>query len=100
MRSEYTAAGLDRDGLAADWPGQFGRWLADAVTAGITEPNAMISGTADADGRPSARTVLCKGYDDRGFTLYTNYTSRKGTEAQANPYGSLVFPWYALHRQV
>src|SRR6185312_3892802 len=105
MRREYiagpgAAGGLDRDGLAVDWATQFGRWLADAVTAGIAEPNAMVFATADPAGRPSARTVLLKGYDARGFTLFTNYTSRKGTEALANPYASLVFPWFAIRRQV
>ena len=60
----------------------------------------MVLATADADGRPSARTVLLKGYDVRGFVFFTNYESRKGLELAANPYGSLVFPWYPLHRQV
>jgi pyridoxamine 5'-phosphate oxidase len=105
MRREYLAGAgaasrLDEANLADDWPTQFGRWLTDAVTAGIPEPNAMIFGTADAEGRPSARTVLLKDYDVRGYTLYTNYSSRKGREALANPYASLVFPWFAMHRQV
>src|SRR4051812_8875245 len=101
MRREYLAGhGLDESELAADWLTQFGRWLADAVSADLTEPNAMVFATADADGRPSARTVLLKAYDARGFTLFTNYTSRKGTEAAANPHASLVFPWYPLRRQV
>jgi pyridoxamine 5'-phosphate oxidase len=101
MRREYLADhGLDEAELAGDWLTQFGRWLADAVTAELPEPNAMIFGTADAEGRPSARTVLLKGYDARGFTLYTNYASRKGREVLANPYASLVFPWYPIHRQV
>jgi pyridoxamine 5'-phosphate oxidase len=60
----------------------------------------MIVATADRDGRPSARTVLLKGYDARGFVFYTNYASRKGTEAAANPYASLVFPWFPMQRQV
>jgi pyridoxamine 5'-phosphate oxidase len=101
MRREYLAGhGLDESELAADWLTQFGRWLADAVSADLTEPNAMVFATADADGRPSARTVLLKAYDARGFTLFTNYTSRKGAEAAANPHASLVFPWYPLRRQV
>jgi pyridoxamine 5'-phosphate oxidase len=101
MRREYIAgSGLDEADLAADWLTQFGLWLADAVTAGLPEPNAMIFATADANGRPSARTVLLKAYDVRGFTLYTNYDSRKGREALSNPYASLVFPWFALQRQV
>jgi pyridoxamine 5'-phosphate oxidase len=105
MRREYLAGagadhGLDEADLAADWPTQFGRWLADAITADLPEPNAMIFATADPEGRPSARTVLLKGYDARGFTLYTNYSSRKGREALENPYASLVFPWFAIRRQV
>nr|WP_275941347.1 pyridoxamine 5'-phosphate oxidase [Planosporangium flavigriseum] len=101
MRREYLASGgLDEADLAPDWLTQFGRWLADAVTAGLPEPNAMVLATADEKGRPSARTVLLKAYDARGFTLYTNYDSRKGREALSNPYASLVFPWFAIHRQV
>lgn len=92
--------GLTEDDIAADWPTQFGRWLADAIDAGLPEPNAMVLATADAAGRPSARSVLLKGYDVRGFVFFTNYGSRKGTELSANPYASLVFPWYPLHRQV
>jgi len=92
--------GLDEADLAGDWPTQFGRWLADAVDAGLPEPNAMVLGTADAAGRPSARSVLLKGYDVGGFVFFTNYHSRKGTELTGNPYASLVFPWYQLHRQV
>ncbi len=101
MRREYPAlTGLTESDLAGDWYTQFGRWLAEAAAAGLPEANAMIFATADASGRPSARTVLLKGYDARGFTLFTNYRSRKGTEALGNPYGSLVFPWHPLHRQV
>jgi pyridoxamine 5'-phosphate oxidase len=99
MRNEYVG-GLDEADLAADWPTQFGRWLADVVAAGLPEPNAMVLATADVDGRPSARTVLLKGYDARGFTFFTNYQSRKAREALSQPYASLVFPWFPVHRQV
>ena len=101
MRRDYAERGplLETD-LAADWAGQFARWFAEAAAYGLPEPNAMIVATADAAGRPSARTVLLKGYDERGFVFYTNYTSRKGTEALANPYASLVFPWFPMQRQV
>jgi pyridoxamine 5'-phosphate oxidase len=101
MRRDYTERGplLETD-LAADWAGQFARWFAEAAAYGLPEPNAMIVATADAAGRPSARTVLLKGYDERGFVFYTNYTSRKGTEALANPHASLVFPWFPMQRQV
>ncbi|MEU7931367.1 pyridoxamine 5'-phosphate oxidase [Micromonospora echinofusca] len=101
MRNEYAAElGLSEADLAGDWHGQFARWFADAVAAGLPEPNAMVVGTADAAGRPSARTVLLKGYDPEGFVFYTNHESRKGAEAAANPYASLVFPWFPMHRQV
>jgi pyridoxamine 5'-phosphate oxidase len=101
MRREYVAAdGLAEADLAADWYTQFHRWLADAVAYGLPEPNAMVVATADPRGRPSARIVLLKGYDDRGLVFYTNYDSRKGVEVLANPYASLVFPWFAMQRQV
>ncbi|GLY98155.1 pyridoxine/pyridoxamine 5'-phosphate oxidase [Actinoplanes sp. NBRC 103695] len=101
MRRDYTehSALLEGD-LAADWPAQFAAWFADAKAWGLPEPNAMIVATADARARPSARTVLLKGYDERGFVFYTNYESRKGTEALTNPYASLVFPWFPMQRQV
>ena len=79
---------------------QFERWFADAVTAGVDEPNAMTLATATADGAPSARQVLLKGVDHRGFTFYTNYTSTKARQMAANPRVALVFRWFALARQV
>ncbi len=100
MRRSYVAAGLTEDDLATEWTTQFARWLADAVRADLPEPNAMVLATASADGRPSARTVLLKDYDESGLVFYTNYDSRKGAELTANPRASLVFPWIALSRQV
>ncbi|MCW3814531.1 pyridoxamine 5'-phosphate oxidase [Micromonospora sp. DR5-3] len=101
MRNEYAAdLGLSESELAPDWHTQFARWFADAVAYPLPEPNAMVVATADAAGRPSARTVLLKGYDPEGFVFYTNYGSRKGTEAAANPWISLVFPWFPMQRQV
>jgi pyridoxamine 5'-phosphate oxidase len=106
MRRDYTddiagrPAELSESDLAADWLGQFRRWFADAVAAGLPEPNAMVLATAAPDARPSARTVLLKQVDERGFVLVTNYTSRKGVELAANPYASLVFPWFPMSRQV
>lgn len=79
---------------------QFQRWFDDAVSANILEPNAMTIATATTDGIPSARIVLLKGVDERGFVFYTNYESRKGQELTANPHASLVFWWGALERQV
>jgi pyridoxamine 5'-phosphate oxidase len=100
MRLDYGDRPLSEEDLAADWPTQFGLWFAEAVAAGLPEPNAMVLATADPGGRPSARTVLLKGYDARGFVFFTNYESRKGIELAANPYTSLVFPWIAMQRQV
>jgi len=100
MRRDYARSGLSEADLAATWLDQFRRWLAEAVDANLSEPNAMILGTADGAGRPSARTVLLKGLDDRGLVFFTNLGSRKATEAAANPYVSLVFAWYPIGRQV
>jgi pyridoxamine 5'-phosphate oxidase len=100
MRGIYLADTLDERELAATWLAQFERWLDDAINAPLPEPNAMVMATADASGRPSARTVLLKLVDERGFVLYTNLESRKGRDTAANPAASLVFPWQALHRQV
>jgi len=101
MRRDYTERGalLETD-LAAHWTAQFAAWFADALSYPLPEPNAMIVATADRAGRPSARTVLLKGFDERGFVFFTNYTSRKGAEALSNPYASLVFPWFPMQRQV
>jgi pyridoxamine 5'-phosphate oxidase len=101
MRRDYTERGalLETD-LAADWTAQFTDWFAAAIAYGLPEPNAMIVATATLDGHPSARTVLLKTVDDRGFVFYTNYTSRKGAEAAANPAVCLVFPWFPMQRQV
>jgi pyridoxamine 5'-phosphate oxidase len=100
LRRDYTAAGLDAVDLAATWHEQLAAWLADAVAADLTEPNAVTLATADAGGRPSARTVLLKGNDVRGLTVFTNYTSRKGRDLTANPHASLVIAWVELQRQV
>jgi pyridoxamine 5'-phosphate oxidase len=100
LRRSYRLAGLDEAGLAADPFAQFGRWLTDAVAGGVPEPNAMVLATADAAGLPSTRMVLLKGYDERGFVLFTNYRSRKARELGDNPRASLLFPWLMLERQV
>ena len=78
----------------------FRRWFEEAAAAGAFEPEAAALATATPDGRPSARMVLAKGVDERGFCFYTNYASRKGGELQANPRGALVFHWPVLGRQV
>ena len=78
---------------------QFRRWFTQAVDAGIVEPNAMVLGTTDGK-RPSARSVLLKAYDERGFVFFTNYDSRKARDMAVNSSVSLLFPWYPLERQV
>ena len=98
LRRDYTRAGLAEADLAPTWPEQFERWFGEA--AGLLEPNAVVLATADATGAPSARTVLLKGVDARGFVVYSNDTSRKGRELAANPRAALVFPWLELERQV
>lgn len=100
LRREYEGEVLLEADLAPDWHSQFAGWFDDAVKAELFEPNAMTLATADADGRPSARTVLLKAFDERGFTFYTNYMSRKGLDVAENPHASLVFAWLPLHRQV
>jgi pyridoxamine 5'-phosphate oxidase len=100
LRREYARAGLAERDLAASWSAQFGRWFAEAQAAEVTEPNAAVLATVSVQGRPSARTVLVKAYDERGLAVFTNLTSRKGRELEANPFASLVFPWLQLERQV
>jgi pyridoxamine 5'-phosphate oxidase len=100
LRKEYARESLDVKDVAREPIVQFERWFQEALNAGITEPNAMTLATADADGRPSARIVLLKGYDARGFVFFTNYESRKGTELAENPQAALLFHWVELERQV
>jgi pyridoxamine 5'-phosphate oxidase len=100
MRVDYRRDELDVGDLADTWHEQLARWLDDATEAGVVEPNAMVLATTDDDGTPDSRTVLCKDIDERGIVFYTNYESRKGVELATNPYASLVFPWFAMRRQV
>ncbi len=90
---------MDVADLDPDPVKQFERWMADAV-ASLPEPTAMVLATADASGRPSARHVLLKGVDERGFVWFTNYESTKAREVRENPRASLVFPWFPIGRQV
>nr|WP_245548417.1 pyridoxamine 5'-phosphate oxidase [Gordonia araii] len=82
------------------WLALFDQWLTEAIAAGIPEPNAMVLGTVDGDGRPGTRTVLCKGFGARGITFFTGYDSVKGRALAANPFAALTFPWIAMERQV
>ncbi len=95
-------AGLRRADLDPDPLRQFECWFADAakLPPGAGEPNAMTLATVGADGAPSSRTVLLKGFDAGGFRFFTNYGSRKAREIEANPHVSLTFHWFAQERQV
>src|SRR5438552_14291647 len=99
LRKEYTLAGLTESDLDPDPLRQFGKWLNQALEV-VSEPNAMVLATVDSSGRPSARVVLLKAIDHRGFTFFTNYESRKGHELAQNPHAALVFYWAPLARQV
>ena len=99
LRRNYTRSGLQRTDLDPDPFGQFRRWFQETTTTELLEPNAMVLCTSDGQ-RPSSRTVLLKAFDQRGFVFFTNYESRKARDIAANPRVSLLFPWYALERQV
>lgn len=100
LRVSYDIGQLAAADLAANPLDAFHAWFADAEAAGLPEPNAMILATATSGAAPSARTVLLKEADSRGFVFYTNLTSRKSSELRENPQASIAFPWFAMHRQV
>jgi pyridoxamine 5'-phosphate oxidase len=100
LRKSYERAELDESASHADPIEQFRRWLDEALAAQLPEPNAMTLATVGADGRPSTRVVLIKGFDARGIVWYTNYESRKGRELAGNPHAALQFHWVELERVV
>lgn len=100
FRKEYAAHGIDRHELHESPLAQFKAWFDQAKTAGVIEPNAMVLSTLGLDGFPSSRTVLLKAADERGFSFFTNYDSKKGEEIAANPKVTLLFPWFSLERQI
>jgi len=100
VRREYGLAGPSEEDLAADPIDQFRLWLEQAMALDPKEFTAMTLATADREGRPSARVVLLKGVDERGFVFYTHYDSHKGRELRENPRAALVFYWPAQDRQV
>ncbi len=100
LRRDYKLHSLNEADMAANPIDQFTRWWDDAVKSEIDEVNAMTLATATMNGLPSARIVLLKGYDMRGFTFFTNYQSHKGRELEQNPRASLVFFWKELERQI
>jgi pyridoxamine 5'-phosphate oxidase len=99
-RKEYEHGELDESSVERDPIRQFAAWYDAAVAAGVPEPEAMTLATATPDGRPSGRVVLLRGFDARGFCFFTNYTSRKGRELEANPQAAVTFHWAVLERQV
>lgn len=100
LRREYSAAGLTEADAGDDPFALFRRWFDQALAAGLHEPNAFALATSTPDGLPSARLVLLKALDARGFTFFTNSDSRKAREMAANPRVAMVFPWHPLERQV
>jgi pyridoxamine 5'-phosphate oxidase len=100
LRKEYRLASLDVPDVDRDPVTEFSKWLDQALRAEIPEPYAMTLATASADGVPSARIVLLRGYDGSGFTFFTDYRSRKGRDLTDNPRAALVFFWPDLERQV
>lgn len=100
LRQDYQRGVLLESDVSIDPFAQFARWFADAQAGGVIEPNMMVLATADAAGSPSARAMLLKEVQDGAFVFYTNYTSRKGRELDANPHAAMVFFWGQLERQV
>jgi pyridoxamine 5'-phosphate oxidase len=100
IRREYSRARLDEADVSHDPLVEFARWFAEAQEAELPDPNAMTLANASADGAPSARIVLLKAFDERGFVFFTDYRSRKGAELEANPRAALVLYWGELDRQV
>lgn len=100
LREDYRAKSLNRSEILEDPIQQFGIWFQEALDSEIKEPNAMTLATSTRDGIPSARIVLLKGFDEKGFVFYTNYESQKGRELLDNPQAALVFSWLDLQRQI
>lgn len=100
LRKEYSSESLSEKDVAKNPIKQFGKWFKEAMDAGSIEANAMTLATTSIDRKPSARIVLLKGYDERGFIFYSNYLSAKGKEMAKNPVVALVFFWAELGRQV
>jgi pyridoxamine 5'-phosphate oxidase len=100
LRHEYNTHGVDVPGLAADPMVQFGVWFEEAAAEGIYEPHAMTLSTVAADGTPSARYVLLRGVDDRGFRFFTSYRSAKGRDLDATGHAALTWGWLERHRAV
>lgn len=100
LRKNYSLNELDETSVDASPFKQFSIWFADALASELPEPNAMTLATSTPDGKPSARVVLLKSFDESGFIFFTNYESRKGKEIFSNPQAALLFFWVELERQI
>lgn len=100
LRQDYRSAELNEKDADKNPIKQFEKWFEAALQAQIYEPNVMTLATADKNGKPNARIVLLKGFNEQGFSFYTNYLSTKGKELKKNPQACLVFFWAELERQV
>ncbi len=100
LRQNYALHALSESDVSPDPIAQFGHWFDEAIDSKVLEPNAFSLATASREGRPSARTVLLKGFDKQGFVFFTNYESRKGNELELNPYAAMLFTWLDLQRQI
>src|SRR6266702_1774025 len=100
LRKNYSLGSLDVGDVDRNPFRQYETWFQQAVDARLPEPNTMTLAPVDPRGRPSARIVLIKGVDERGFVFFTNYESRKGLDLAQNPHASLLFYWIELERQV
>jgi pyridoxamine 5'-phosphate oxidase len=100
LRREYTLNGLHERDLDPNPFKQFGRWFEQSLSAELLDANAMTVATSSREGKPSARVMLLKDFDEKGFVFFTNYESRKGRELDENPYAAMVFFWAELERQV
>ncbi len=100
IRKDYKLQTLNEADVAADAIQQFDKWWQEAINSAIDEVNALTLATASTDGKPSARIVLLKGFDENGFVFFTNYDSNKGRQLEENPAACMVFFWKELERQV
>jgi len=100
LRKEYTKEALDISIVHCSPIIQFKLWFEEALNAEVNETNAMVLSTISSENKPSARVVLLKGFDEAGFSFYTNYESKKGKELAQNPHACLTFFWPELERQV
>lgn len=100
LRREYAAHTLDVSDVHSDPIQQFKHWFEEALDSEVLEPNAMVLSTVKPDNRPSARVVLLKGFDEKGFVFFTNYNSNKGQQLSSKPQACLVFSWLELQRQI